>query len=53
MKLKPRDYIAIVTIAGLVIFKLTGHNGSLDATVAIIIGYYFGRRADDDTLQNK
>lgn len=48
MKLKPRDYVALITILGLIAFKLTGHNGSLDVAVAIIIGYYFARRNEDD-----
>lgn len=47
-KLKPRDLIAFLTICGLIAFKLTGHNGSLDVTVALIIGYYFARKDESD-----
>ena len=46
-KLKPKDLIALLIIVALVIFKLTGHNGSLDLAVAIIIGFYFGTRNGD------
>lgn len=48
MKLKSRDFVAILTITGLILFKLTGHNGSLDVAVAIIVGYYFARRDESD-----
>lgn len=48
MKLKSRDWVALLTIAGLIVFKLTGHNGTLDTAVAIIIGYYFARRDEPD-----
>jgi hypothetical protein len=48
MKLKSRDVIALFTIAGLILFKMTGHNGTLDVAVAIIIGYYFARRDEPD-----
>lgn len=42
--LKPKDLIAVLIIIGMIIFKLTGHNGTLDTTVALIIGYYFAKR---------
>jgi hypothetical protein len=53
MKLKARDYIAILTVLGLIMFKMTGHNGSLDLAVALIIGYYFGKRDDEWIDDNK
>lgn len=43
---RPQDYIAALVILALVAFKLTGHNGSLDTAVAVIIGYYFAKRAE-------
>lgn len=43
---KPQDYIAALVIIALTAFKLTGHNGSLDTAVAVIIGYYFAKRAE-------
>lgn len=53
MKLNARDYIAGLVVCGLILFKMTGHNGSLDVAVAIIIGYYFGRRFDDEDEKKK
>ncbi len=47
---KPKDYVAMTTILTIFIYKALGHNGGFDAIVALIIGYYFGRR-DDPTLQ--
>lgn len=43
--LKTKDLIALFTIAGLIVFKLTGNNGSLDLAVASIVGFYFGSRS--------
>jgi len=45
---QPKDVIAILVIIALVIFKLTGHNGTLDAIVALIVGYYFAKRDGGD-----
>lgn len=42
--LKPKDIVALLIITALILFKLTGHNGSLDTPVALIIGYYFVKR---------
>ena len=42
----PKDTIALLVICGLIIFKLTDHNGSLDVAVAVILGYYFAHRRD-------
>jgi hypothetical protein len=38
------DFIGFLIILAMVLFKITGHNGSLDTAVAIIVGYYFGKR---------
>ena len=43
-KLKPKDIVALALIVALIIFKVTGHNGSLDLAIALIVGYYFGAR---------
>jgi hypothetical protein len=43
---KPKDIIAIIVIGAMVIFKLTGHNGTLDTVVALIVGYYFAHRSN-------
>lgn len=47
-----RDYLAFLIIIVLLIFKLTGNNGSLDVSVAIILGYYFAKR-DDKKISKK
>ena len=47
-RFKPKDIIAVIVIAGLIVFKLTGHDGSLDIGVAIIIGYYFAKRSNGE-----
>lgn len=44
LPIKPKDVIALAVIIALVLFKLTGHNGSLDPALALIVGYYFGHR---------
>ena len=46
MNVTAKDIVAFFVIVAMVIFKLTGHNGTLDTAVAIIIGYYFARRED-------
>ena len=40
----PKDLVAVFIIGVFVLMKLKGVNGSLDAIVALIIGYYFGHR---------
>ena len=49
---KPKDVVAVLLILGLIAFKLTGHNGSLDLAVAVIVGYYFARRQDGTDTGN-
>lgn len=39
-----RDVIAIVMIVGLIIMKCLGFDGTATALLALIGGYYFGRR---------
>lgn len=43
---KPKDIVALSIILFMGVFKLTGHNGSLDVVLAVIVGYYFGHRSD-------
>lgn len=47
---EPKDLIALLVIIGLIAFKLTGHNGTFDAPVAMILGYYFARRQDTQVI---
>ena len=44
-KPKPKDVIAITTIIVIAILKLNGVNGTLDAPMGLILGYYFAHRA--------
>lgn len=43
-KLKPKDMIATLTLFLVAGLKFTGHDGSLDAALALILGYYFAHR---------
>jgi hypothetical protein len=45
IKIQPKDIIAMSVIAAMIIFKITNHNGTLDTVVAVIVGYYFAKRA--------
>jgi len=47
-QLKPKDIIAIIVIIGMIFLKFTTQNNELDTIVALIIGYYFGRRHTGD-----
>lgn len=44
LKLKPKDIIAALVIIGFIALRLKGINGGLDATIALILGYYFVKR---------
>lgn len=44
--IKPKDIIAIILILAFISFKLTGHNGSLDTAMALLLGYYFVKRIE-------
>jgi len=39
-----RDIIAIILISGLIFLKYKGMDGTVTALLALIGGYYFGRR---------
>lgn len=41
---QPKDVVAIVVLIGIGVLKLNGYNGTLDAVVALIVGYYFAHR---------
>ena len=49
----PKDFIAILMVTGLILFKMTGHNGSFDLPVIGILGYYFARREDKPVMVEK
>lgn len=44
-KLKPMDLIAILTIIGCFVLLFFHRDGYISATLTLIIGYYFGKRA--------
>ena len=44
-KLKAKDFVAIVALAFIFLFKYLGFDGALDGMVALILGYYFAHRA--------
>ena len=44
--LQPKDYIAVLVILVILILKLRGFNGYMDAAFGIILGYYFVKRRD-------
>lgn len=52
-KFKAKDVVAILIITGMVVFKMTGHNGTLDVVVAIIVGYYFAKRENNPLVVGK
>ena len=45
-KIKPKDIVAIITIVFIFLLKFYGFDGSLDTTLALILGYYFVKRRD-------
>mgnify|MGYP003394138113 CR=1 FL=1 len=45
-KLQPKDLIAFLVVGGIIIMKLYKVDGGLDTAGALIVGYYFGHRAN-------
>lgn len=43
-----RDYIAIVVLLLLFGTKILGYNGTIDAMIALVIGYYFSKRVYEE-----
>ena len=44
-QLKPKDFVAILTIVLIFLMVIVKSNHSYDAILALILGYYFGHRA--------
>lgn len=42
----PKDAIALLVVGGVILFKMTGHDGVLDPALALIVGYYFAKRTE-------
>jgi len=45
MKFHARDYIAVIILVLLFGSKFYGYDGTIDAMIALVIGYYFAQRA--------
>jgi|GEM_PF-4394886 len=48
MKIYMRDLIALAVIGGLFTCKILGMNGLIDASIALIVGYYFSKRVYEE-----
>lgn len=44
LNFKPKDVIALLTLLVIILVKLKGVNGTLDAAFGLILGYYFAHR---------
>ena len=49
MKVYPRDVIAVLVLVLLFTSKILGFNGTVDAMIALVIGYYFSKRVYEET----
>ena len=47
MKFYSRDLVAALVILGLFALKLMGMNGLVDASLALVVGYYFSKRVSE------
>ena len=52
MKIQARDIIASLILAALFYCKLKGMDGFIDASLALIIGYYFSKRVYEEKIIN-
>jgi hypothetical protein len=48
MKVYARDVIAVVVLILLFHTKIRGYNGTVDAMIALVIGYYFSKRVYEE-----
>lgn len=53
MKVYMRDYIAVLVLLLLFGTKLAGFNGTVDAMIALVIGYYFSKRVYEEKGEKK
>ena len=44
-KLEPTDFIAVIFVVGGFYLKLQGANGEVSTIIALIAGYYFGKKS--------
>jgi len=47
-KFYPKDLIAIITLLACFLLKAIGIDSYIDIVIAVIVGYYFGRRIDGE-----
>ena len=52
-KIYPRDLIAVIVLLSAFILKGMGVNTYLDIVIAVVVGYYFGRRIDTEIVNNQ
>ena len=52
-KFYPKDLIAIIVLLACFALKAIGINGYIDIVIAVIVGYYFGRRIDTEIINNQ
>lgn len=48
-----RDIIAIIVLAALFYSKFRGMDGTIDAMIALVIGYYFSKRVYEEVNKKK
>lgn len=48
MKFYTRDLVAVLVLVLLFYTKLAGYNGTIDAMIALVIGYYFSKRVYEE-----
>ena len=52
-KFYPKDLIAIIVLLACFALKAVGINSYIDLVIAVIVGYYFGRRIDDEIINGQ
>ena len=52
-KFTPKDLIAIIVLLACFALKAIGINSYIDIVIAVIVGYYFGRRIDYEITNNQ
>ena len=52
-KFYPKDLIAIIVLLACFLLKGLGINTYIDIVIAVIVGYYFGRRIDEEIINGK
>jgi len=53
MKVQTRDIIAVLVLFALFFLKYKGFDGMVDASIALVIGYYFSKRVFEEEQRKK